>query len=63
MRLASLGYALPGAVIAVGVLLPLSTLDHALAAAAERMLGLDVGLLLTGTAGALLYAYLVRSWR
>ena len=60
VRVASLGYALPGAVIAVGVLLPLSTLDHALAGAAERMLGLDVGLLLTGTAGALLYAYLVR---
>jgi iron(III) transport system permease protein len=60
VRTASLGYALPGAVIAVGVLLPLSTLDHALAAAAERVLGLDVGLLLTGTAGALLYAYLVR---
>jgi len=60
VRGASLGYALPGAVIAVGVLLPLSTLDHALAAAAERILGLDAGLLLTGTAGALLYAYLVR---
>jgi iron(III) transport system permease protein len=60
VRVASLGYALPGAVIAVGVLLPLSTLDHALAAAAERRLGLDVGLLLTGSVAALLYAYLVR---
>jgi iron(III) transport system permease protein len=58
--LAALGYALPGAVIAVGVLVPLSALDHALAAAAERALGLDPGLLLTGTAAALVYAYLVR---
>ena len=58
--MASLGYALPGAVIAVGVLLPLLALDQALAAAAEAALGLEVGLLLTGTAGALLYAYLVR---
>jgi iron(III) transport system permease protein len=60
VRVAALGYALPGAVIAVGVLLPLSTLDHALAAAAERLLGLEVGLLLTGTAAALVFAYLVR---
>jgi iron(III) transport system permease protein len=60
VRVAALGYALPGAVIAVGVLLPLSTLDHALAAAVERVLGLDVGLLFTGTAAALVYGYLVR---
>jgi iron(III) transport system permease protein len=60
VRGASLGYALPGAVIAVGVLLPLSALDHVMAATADRLFGLDTGLLLTGTAGALLYAYLVR---
>ena len=60
MRVAALGYALPGAVIAVGVLLPLSRLDHALAWTIERVLGVQVGLLLTGTAAALLYAYLVR---
>jgi iron(III) transport system permease protein len=60
VRVAALGYALPGAVIAVGVLLPLSSLDHALAAASERLLGLRTGLLLTGTAAALVFAYLVR---
>ncbi len=60
VRVAALGYALPGAVIAVGVLLPLSALDHALARVVERSLGLDVGLLLTGTAAALVYAYVVR---
>jgi iron(III) transport system permease protein len=60
VRVAALGYALPGAVIAVGVLLPLSRLDHALAWTIERVLGVQVGLLLTGTAAALLYAYLVR---
>jgi iron(III) transport system permease protein len=60
VRVAALGYALPGAVIAVGVLLPLAALDRALAAAADRLLGLEVGLLLTGTAAALLYAYVVR---
>jgi iron(III) transport system permease protein len=60
VRVAALGYALPGAVIAVGVLLPLSRLDHALARALEGVLGHEVGLVLTGTAVALVYAYLVR---
>jgi iron(III) transport system permease protein len=60
VRVAALGYALPGAVIAVGVLLPLSLLDHALARTAAGSLGVDVGLLLTGTAVALVYAYVVR---
>jgi iron(III) transport system permease protein len=59
-RVAGLGYALPGAVIAVGVLLPLAALDHAIAAWIERVAGADVGLLLTGTAAALVFAYVVR---
>ena len=59
-RVASLGYALPGAVIAVGVLVPLGRLDNALAGWLEQALGMQVGLLLTGTAAALVYAYLVR---
>jgi iron(III) transport system permease protein len=41
-------------------LLPLSRLDHALAWLIQRSSGLDVGLLLTGTAVALIYGYLVR---
>jgi iron(III) transport system permease protein len=59
-RAASLGYALPGAVIAIGVLVPLARLDNALADALEQALGVKTGLLLTGTAAALVYAYLVR---
>jgi iron(III) transport system permease protein len=59
-RLAGLGYAVPGAVIAVGVLVPLARLDNRLAAWAEQALGVEVGLLLTGTLAALVYAYLVR---
>jgi iron(III) transport system permease protein len=59
-RFAGLGYALPGAVIAVGVLIPLSWLDRALAAGVERLTGAAPGLLLTGSAGGLLFAYLVR---
>jgi iron(III) transport system permease protein len=59
-RLAGLGYAVPGAVIAVGVLVPLGRLDNALANWIEHALGVKTGLLLTGTVVALVYAYLVR---
>ena len=58
-RTVSLGYAVPGAVIAIGVLLPLGRLDNALAGGLET-LGMEPGLLLTGTVAALVYAYLVR---
>ena len=59
-RLAGLGYALPGSVIAVGVLIPVTRLDHALAAALQQVFGWQVGLLLTGSIAALVYACLVR---
>lgn len=59
-RSAALGYAIPGAVIAVGVLVPLGRLDNALAGLIERVSGLQPGLLLTGTVAALIFAYLVR---
>jgi iron(III) transport system permease protein len=59
-RIAALGYAVPGAVIAVGVLGPLGRLDNVLAAWIELAIGVKMGLLFTGTIAALVYAYLVR---
>ncbi len=59
-RIAALGYAIPGAVIAVGILVPLGKLDNALADWLQQHLGMHTGLLLTGTIVALVYAYLVR---
>jgi iron(III) transport system permease protein len=59
-RVAGLGYAIPGAVIAVGVLVPLGSVDNLLAGWIEQWLGIKTGLLLTGTVVALVYAYLVR---
>jgi iron(III) transport system permease protein len=59
-RLAVLGYALPGAVIAVGILLPLGKLDNAIADWIRQQFGIKTGLLLTGSIAALIYAYLVR---
>jgi iron(III) transport system permease protein len=59
-RVAALGYAMPGAVIAIGVLVPLAQLDNWLAGLVERLTGAPSGLLLTGTIAALVYACLVR---
>jgi iron(III) transport system permease protein len=56
---AGLGYALPGAVIAIGVLIPTTRLDHWIADTAAKA-GLSLGLVLTGSAAALVYAYLIR---
>lgn len=59
-RVASLGYAIPGAVVAVGILVPLGKLDNALASWLQAAFGIKIGLLLTGTIVALVYAYVVR---
>lgn len=60
VRLAGLGYAVPGSVIAVGVLAPLGFVDARLNAWLEGWFGRAPGLLLTGSIVALVYAYLVR---
>ncbi|HIK55208.1 MAG TPA: iron ABC transporter permease [Synechococcales cyanobacterium M55_K2018_004] len=59
-RLAAMGYAIPGSVIAVGVLVPLGAFDNALDAWMQRQFGISTGLLLSGTIAALVFAYLVR---
>lgn len=59
-RAVGLGYAIPGTVIAVGVLIPVTALDHRLADTISALLGRDVGLILTGGFTVLVYAYLIR---
>lgn len=59
-RLVGLGYAVPGSVIAVGVLIPVTRLDNWLAGQWQLWFGSNPGLLLTGGIAALVYAYLVR---
>ena len=59
-RVVGLGYAVPGSVIAVGVLIPVTRLDNWLAAWITSWSGANPGLLLTGGIAALVYAYLVR---
>ena len=56
----TIGYAAPGAVLAVGLLIPLAALDNSGADLVERLTGRDPGLILTGTAAVLVLAYSVR---
>lgn len=60
MRLSSLGYAMPGAVLAVGVIVPLAGFDNWLDSLMRDYLGVSTGLLLSGSAFALIFAYTVR---
>lgn len=60
MPITTIGYAAPGAVLAVGILIPLAGLDHMLADGVLALTGYDPGLLLTGMAFALIFAYCVR---
>ena len=59
-RVASMGYAVPGSVIAVGVLLVSTHLDNGFDAWMRSVFGISTGLLLTGTIAAVVFAYLVR---
>ena len=58
--LSSLGYAVPGTVVAVAVYTPLAWIDRRLAGGAESAFGLDLPLLFTGTLLGLVLAYVVR---
>ncbi|MDQ1185120.1 iron(III) transport system permease protein [Agrobacterium larrymoorei] len=60
VRVGSLGYGIPGTVLAIGVLLPLAGLDNAVDGVMRTHLGLSTGLLLSGTAFAIIYAHSVR---
>jgi len=59
-RLATLGYAIPGTVVAVAVYVPLAWVDRHLIDAANDAFGWDTGLVFTGTVLGLVLAYVVR---
>lgn len=60
IRIASMGYAIPGPVLAIGVLLPFGFIDNSIDQWTRATLGYSTGLLLSGTMVALLFAYVVR---
>lgn len=59
-RLAGIGYAVPGGVIAVGLLFPFAAFDNALDRFMEARFGIDTGLLITGSIWLMIVAYMVR---
>ena len=60
VRVAGMGYAVPGTVIAVGVLIPFAWIDNQIDAWMRASFDVSTGLLLSGTLAALLFAYTVR---
>ncbi len=59
-RFSTLGYAIPGAVIAVGIMIPFTRADHAINNLIGASPGAGPGLILSGTLVALIFGYLVR---
>lgn len=59
-KLAHLGYALPGAVLAIGVIIPFAAFDNTLDSWMRDTFDISTGLLLSGTPFAILFAYSVR---
>ena len=60
LRFVSMGYAIPGTVIAVGVLIPFAWFDNSIDALMSIHFGFNTGLLISGTVFTLVFAYLVR---
>ena len=59
-RIASLGYAVPGAVLAVGIVIPLARFDNAIDHFFRDYFDLSTGLLFTGSIFALVMTYVIR---
>jgi iron(III) transport system permease protein len=60
VRAAGLGYALPGTVLALGLLIPLAALDNRIDAALRAYVGISSGLLLSGSLFVIVLAYTIR---
>ena len=58
--LSTIGYAIPGIVLGIGILIPLAALDHAFADLVLYLTGTDPGLLITGSGVAIILAYSIR---
>ena len=60
LRISALGYAVPGTVLAIGILVPVAAFDRFVDASAREWLGHSTGLLILGSGAALIYAYAAR---
>ena len=60
VSISRLGYALPGVVLALGVIVPLVTLDGYLKSIFGQYFNITIGLIFSGTMIAIIYAYVIR---
>ncbi len=60
VRLASIGYAIPGTIVALGIFLPLAMFDNFFDGLMRQWFGFSTGLLITGTGATMILAYVVR---
>ena len=60
VRIATIGYALPGAVLAVGIFIPVAWVDNWLSEIAMQLFHIETGLLIQGTLATMLIAYMTR---
>ena len=60
VRMATIGYALPGTVLAVGIFIPIAWLDSRLSDMAMQLLHIETGPIIQGTLATMLIAYIVR---
>jgi iron(III) transport system permease protein len=60
VRLSGLGYAIPGTVLAIGLLIPLAATDNIIDATMRERFGVSTGLLLSGSLFAVVLAYVIR---
>ena len=59
-RFASVGYAVPGAILAIGIIVPLGAFDNAIDSVSRALFGLPTGLVFSGTIFAVVYGYSAR---
>ena len=59
-KIASMGYAIPGTMIAIGILYPVAFADNFINQISHGLFGQSIGLVLTGSFAALILAYMVR---
>jgi len=59
-RFASIGYAVPGAILAIGIIIPMGAFDNALDTFLRDTFGVSTGLLISGTIAAVIYGYMAR---
>jgi iron(III) transport system permease protein len=60
VRVVATGYAIPGTVVAVGVIIPLAWFDNSIDSLLSDHFGISTGLLLSGSLFAVMFAYMVR---